>query len=162
MQLKVVLLALAACGGAKPMPVTTPTAEPAAEKVGSSGVKTLDWGASADAIKAVYPQVTANPAGGLWNNGTADGMTAITSFKLAAGGGLEAVQIEWTEGFPTMNECSTAWKKLRATYDNRYGKSQADNLAAYWKAPTVAVTLACNPNDSGAGVLTASFAKEHD
>ena len=72
--------------------------------------------------------------------------------------GLEQVDIEWSEGFSTMQVCMDAWTKMRATYDARFAvASQADNGAAYWKTPTVDVTLACNPNESGAGVMTARY-----
>ena len=156
------IIALAACGGGGKPANTTPTDSTAtttsgAAKTGTSGVKNLDWGAGADAISAAFPQATPQP-GGMWSNGTSDGIEAITSFKLGAHG-LEKVAVEWTSGFISMDDCATGWKKVRAIYDGRFGASQADNLAASWKTPTVSVTLTCSPNESGAGVLSATFAQ---
>ena len=154
-----IIVSLAACGGGKPATTTTTTTTPM--KSGTSGVKNLDWGAGVDAISAAFPQATPNPAGGMGSNGTSDGGEAITSFKVGTHG-LEQVAVEWTSGFISMGHCATGWKKVRAIYDGRFGASQSDNLAAYWKTPTASVTLACNPNDSGAGVLSATFAQPDD
>jgi hypothetical protein len=144
-------LAVSACGGATKPPITgssEPT-EPTEAKVpdataaahGSTGLPGLDWGASADDVRAVYPGVT--PAdGGLWNAGAVEYKQAVTKFDIGANG-LERINTEWTDGFISMEDCATGWKPLRATLDARFGASQADNLAAYWKTPTASITLAC-------------------
>ena len=157
-------LATACGGGGTPAPATptggdpgsaaTPTGGTAA--AGATGVLGLDWGASEDAVKAAFPQATARPEGGLWSMGTSERIAALTMFKFGAKG-LEQVSVEWTEGYPTMDACAAGWKKVRAVYDGRYGASQADNLAGYWKSPTASVTLTCTPNESGAGVLAATI-----
>jgi hypothetical protein len=153
-------LLVSACGAGKPTstPANHAEATPPPATIGTSGMAGLDWGASADAVRAVAPRATPNKAGGLWATGTTDGITSITSFKLGVHG-LEEIDIEWTEGFVSMQDCATHWKTLRAKYDGRFGASQADNLAAYWKTPTASIQLACNPNDSGAGVLSMTYAK---
>lgn len=163
MRIAVALLFAAACGGSSPAP-TTPanTGEPTGTEstelaAGGTGVGTLTWGADEAAIMAEFPQATANPAGGLWEMGTAEGMTAITVFEME-GGKLTGIRIESTEGFISMDACATKWTKIRAKFDETYGASQSDNMAAYWTTATTAIVMDCTPNESGAGILTISYA----
>jgi hypothetical protein len=162
-------LAVAACGGSNPptpagpsKPTTTGPIEPAEGKLtahGTSGLAGLDWGASADAVRALYPRATAGD-GGLWYVGGVEGHQAVTKFSIGANG-LSQVITEWTDGFISMDDCASTWHKLRASLDGRLGPSTADNLAAYWTTPSASITLACNPNDSNAGVLSVTYA-HHD
>ena len=146
---------LAACGSSTP---TTTPPSPSKATSGTSGMPGLDWGASADAVLAASPRATPNKDGGLWATGNVDGINSLTSFMMGAHG-LEKIHVEWTEGFISMADCASHWKTLRAKYDGRFGASQTDNLAAYWKTPTASIELACNPNDNGAGVLSMSYAR---
>ncbi len=91
----------------------------------------------------------------------AEGHQAVTKFTLGADG-LGEVNIEWTEGFISMEDCGKGWGTLRASLDGRFGPSQGDNLAAYWKTATASITLACSPNDSNAGVLSLTYAHLDD
>ncbi|MCE9572109.1 MAG: hypothetical protein K8W52_03025 [Deltaproteobacteria bacterium] len=151
-------LGLAACGGSKPV-ATGPT--PPAEggdmpAVGTSGMPGLDWGATADAVIAKYPRGTADAAGVVYL-GTIEGHQAIAHFTIGDQG-LSKIEIEWTDGFISMDDCGKGWNELRPTLDARLGASQADNLMATWTTATADVTLTCSPNDSGAGVLSQSYA----
>lgn len=156
--------AIAACGGSPTTTPTTPTSAVAptatTAALGTSGVAGLDWGASADAVRAAYPRATPTD-GGLWSVGMAEGHQAVTKFTLGADG-LGEVNIEWIEGFISMEDCGKGWTTLRASLDGRYGPSQGDNLAAYWKTATASITLACSPNDSNAGVLSLTYAHLDD
>lgn len=152
------LLAVA-CGG-KSHPAAAPPAGGGgggdAPAVGTSGAPGLDWGATSDAVLAVQPRATTDDAG-LVYLGTVEKRQAIVHYVIPAAG-LQEINIEFTDGFATMEACGEDWKALRATLDGRLGPSQSDNLAAYWNTPTAAITLACNPNDSGAGVLSLGYA----
>ena len=152
-------LSFAACGGSAKHDATPSNhADIAARAAGNAtGLEHFTWGESEDAVKAASPQATKNPDGGLWAMGTTNGISSLTVFKFGANG-LASILIEWTEGFISMEDCAKHWKELRTGYDKSFGPSQADNLAAYWKTPTSSITLACNPNDSGAGVLSMSYA----
>jgi len=159
-------LALAACGGDKqPAPVDPgdPTDEASGGggggrlmAPGTSGLPGLDWGASTDEVLALYPQGTADDAG-VEHLGTVEGHVAIERFTIGADG-LSQVDIEWTEGFASMDVCLQTWVELRTELDGRLGDSQAENGAAFWELPAASVTLACNPNDSDAGVLSQTYA----
>jgi hypothetical protein len=155
-------LGLAGCGGSS-QPAATVPSEPAPAddgKVmapGTSGLAGLDWGASAEAVLALYPRGTADEVG-VVSLGAVEGRQAITRFSIGADG-LSQVDVEWTDGFVSMEDCATTWSQLRAELDGRFGPSQADNLAAYWELTDASVTLACNPNDSDAGVLSQSYAQ---
>lgn len=156
-------LTLPACGGTPtPAPTTPPetagSSEPAdrTESARASGLPGLAWGASAEAVLAVYPRATATD-GGLWYVGMAEDLNAVTKFTIG-GDGLEQIHIEWIDGFISMDDCATGWRKLRTSLDGRFGPSGADNLAAYWKTASASITLACNPNDSNAGVLSLTYA----
>ena len=159
----VLLISLAACGGSNKPAATGPanaggdgdTAPPAA---GSTGLPSLDWGATADAVLALDPRATASPNGATVTAvAPVDGKNAITVYEISASG-LSMVSTEWTDGFVSMDDCAGGWKDERPTLDARLGSSQSDNLAAYWETPTASITLACNPNDSGAGVLSLTYA----
>ena len=107
---------------------------------------------------AANPRATASPNGATVTAvAPVDGKNAITVYEIG-GTGLAMISIEWTDGFVSMDECADGWKDARAALDARLGSSQSDNLAAYWETPTASVTLACNPNDSGAGVLSLTYA----
>ncbi len=153
-------LTVAACGGSsKPTTTTTPPTptENTTSALGTSGIAGLDWGANADAVKKVSPR--AEPGdGGLWYPGMAEGHLAVTKFTMGPGG-LTEVYVEWTDGFVSMDDCGKGWKPLRTKLDGRFGPSQADNLAASWKTASASITLACNPNDSNAGVLSLTYAQ---
>lgn len=148
----------AACGGSNKPATTGPDrtgdvgTEPA---LGTTGVPGLDWGASADAVRAAFPQSTPTD-GGLWSMGTTDGHQSLTTFKIGAAG-LEQVDIEWVEGYVSMDDCGKGWAEVRTKVDGRLGPSTQDNLAAYWNTASASVTLSCSPNDSGAGVLSQNF-----
>ncbi len=162
-RLTVGALAVAACGGTSTPAPATPETEPreadgaASTGGGVTGMPGLDWGATTEVVQATFPSATANPDGGLWVMGSAEGIESITSFQIGAAG-LEAIRIEWSRGFVSMQECSTHWTTFRTKFDGQWGASQADNLAAYWTTPTASITLACNPNESDAGVLSMSYA----
>jgi hypothetical protein len=94
--------------------------------------------------------------GGLWSAGTPEGIAGTTSFTLGAKG-LERIAIEWTSSFAAMGDCVKPWTAVRATYDGRFGASQTENGAAFWKTATAAIELACNPTDAGVFTLSASF-----
>ncbi|CAN5526529.1 hypothetical protein BH11MYX1_BH11MYX1_25080 [soil metagenome] len=157
------LVLVAACGGSNPPAKTigsietgSATPSPSATK-GSTGVANLAWGASAEIVKAAFPTARALPKGGLQAIGNPDGIGGITSFLLGTMG-LERINIDWTPVFPTMSECMKVWRKLRGTYDARFAvASQSANGAAYWNLPTVDVTIACNPNETGTAALSANF-----
>jgi len=149
----------ACCGGSSKPITNSGSSEPTkatAPALGTSGVAGLDWGANATAVLAVYPRATPTD-GGLSFNGMAEGRLAITKFTIGAGG-LGAVDVEWTDGFVSMEDCATGWKTMRTQLDGRFGASSADNLAAYWKTGSASITLACNPNESNAGVLSLIYA----
>jgi hypothetical protein len=156
-------LALAACGSEqKPAPVDPggPSGGGGGERVmapGTSGLPGLDWGASADEVLALYPRGTAVDTG-VEYLGTVEGHLAIERFTIGADG-LERVDIEWTEGLISMEDCLKVWAELRTELDGSLGASQSDNGAAYWDLPAASVTLACNPNDSEAGVLSQTHTK---
>jgi len=163
-------LGAAACGSSTanaPAPALANTAEPAAAAEpapaapaaahGTSGMAGLDWGASKETVAASNSRATPNKDGELWAMGMVDGMNALTTYKFDAKG-LSQIDVEWTEGLISMDECAKVWKKVRAEYDGRFGASQADNLAAYWKTATASITLTCSPNDSNAGVLAVTYA----
>jgi hypothetical protein len=154
------LVSLVGCGGStKPIAnstSSTPPTKATATTQGTSGIPGLDWGANAEAVLAVFPRATPTD-GGLWYPGTAEGHNAITKFLIGANG-LDGINIEWTDGFISMADCATGWKPLRTSLDGRFGASTADNLAAYWDTATASITLACNPNDSNAGVLSLTYA----
>ena len=163
MRIAVALLFAAACGGSSPAPVTpansgepAPSSEPTLA-AGSTGVGTLTWGADEAAIMAEFPQATANPQGGLWEMGSAQGMSAITVFDMQDGK-LAGIRVEFTEGLISMDACSKKWTELRATFDGTFGPSQSDNLAAYWNTATTAIVMDCSPNESGAGILAITYA----
>ncbi|MBL0215374.1 MAG: hypothetical protein IPQ07_15990 [Myxococcales bacterium] len=153
-------LTLAACGGSSKATTTTTPPTPTesnAAGLGTSGIAGLDWGANADAVKKVSPR--AEPGeGGLWYPGMAEGHLAITKFAMGPNG-LSEVIIEWTDGFVSMDDCGKGWTPLRTKLDGRFGPSQADNLAASWKTASASITLACNPNDINAGVLSLTYAQ---
>ncbi|MCX5742565.1 MAG: hypothetical protein NT062_08720 [Proteobacteria bacterium] len=159
-------LTVTACNNSS-MPTTTPTGSTGPTSViaspappspdGSSGLAGLDWGANADAVRAAFPNVTPTD-GGLWYVGMVESHQAVTKFTIGAAG-LDQVVTEWTEGFISMADCGTGWAKIRATLDGRFGPSQADNLAADWKTATAKISLACTPNDSNAGVLSLTYAR---
>ncbi|MEZ4401404.1 MAG: hypothetical protein R3B06_15370 [Kofleriaceae bacterium] len=159
-------IAGAACGGAtSAAPSTTPPAGASAAPtsapsgLGTAGLPGLDWGASADAVRARYPMATPD-ATGVVVVGMTEGHQALTRFTIDAQG-LRQVDVEWIEGFISMQDCADGnggWAAMRAVFDQRFGPSQADNLAAYWDLPTVSIVLACNPNESDAGVLSMSYA----
>jgi hypothetical protein len=163
-------LGLAACGGSdKPAPqgpVESTGGDTGAGDgarvmaPGTSGLPGLDWGASADAVLALYPRGQAAD-GGIEYLGTFEKHQAILHFAIGADG-LSRVDIEWTDGFLSMEDCGETWKTLRAELDGRLGASQGENLAAYWELATADVTLSCNPNDSGAGVLSQTYSPRHD
>ncbi|MBL8627776.1 MAG: hypothetical protein JNK64_41210 [Myxococcales bacterium] len=160
----VLLISLAACGGSSKPAATGPAntgdgaADGAAPAAGSTGLPGLDWGASTEAVLATNPRATASADGATVSAvAPVDGKNAITVYEIGASG-LAMISIEWTDGFVSMDDCSGGWKDKRATLDARLGSSQSDNLAAYWETPTASVTLACNPNDSGAGVLSLTYA----
>ena len=158
MRLPISLLAAAACGSSTPP--ATPSNRGVAETPaapGTSGLAGLDWGASEDVVRAASPTVTSRQGGGLAATGQVDGIRSITSFQFGAHG-LAQIDIEWTDSFASMADCSTRWTALRAKYDGRFGASQTDNLAAYWKTATASIVLACNPNENGAGVLSMMYA----
>lgn len=150
-------LAGGACGGkAQPTtPSNTASGSGAASggdaARGTTGVPGLDWGASADQVRAVQPRATADKAG-LVYLGTVEKRQAIVHYTIEQAG-LQKIEVEFTDGYPTMEVCSEHWKELRTAFDGRFGASQADNLAAYWTTPTASITLTCGPNESGAGVL---------
>lgn len=156
------LLVLFACGGSS-KPATTPpqnsgTADTAASSAasGTTGLPGLDWGATAATVLAANPRATASPDGAT-AVAPVDGHNAITVYKIGAGG-LGMITTEWTDGFVSMDDCAGGFKRERATLDARLGPSQADNLAAYWQTATASITLSCSPNDSGAGVLSLTYA----
>lgn len=160
----VLLISLAACGGSSKPAATGPANAggdgdtAAAPATGTTGVPGLDWGATADAVLAANPRATASPNGATVTAvAPVDGKNAITVYEIS-GTGLAMITTEWTDGFVSMDDCAGGWKDARATLDARLGSSQSDNLAAYWETPTASVTLACNPNDSGAGVLSLTYA----
>lgn len=158
----VFLMSLVACGGASKPATTGPGngggATDPAPAAGTTGVPGLDWGATAEAVLAANPRATASPNGATISAvAPVDGKNAITVYEIGASG-LAMISIEWTDGFVSMDDCSGGWNDQRATLDARLGPSQSDNLAAYWETPTASVTLACNPNDSGAGVLSLTYA----
>lgn len=105
---------------------------------------------------AEFPQATANPDGGLWSMGSAQGMQAITVFSMEAGK-LVAIRVEFAEGLVSMEACSEKWTELRAKFDGTFGESQSDNLAAYWSTGSSDITMSCDPNESGAGVLSITY-----
>lgn len=152
-------LGLAACGGSKAA-TPGPTAPPGGGSegtpaVGTSGMPGLDWGASADAIRAAYPLGTVDATGVVYL-GTIEGHQAIAHFTIGDAG-LSKIDIEWTDGFISMDDCGKGWSELRAALDTRLGASQADNLSATWETATASIFVACSPNDSGAGVLSQSY-----
>lgn len=163
----VLLISLAACGGASKPAATGPAnaggggvgdGDAAAPAAGTTGLPGLDWGASAEAVLAANPRATASPNGATVTAvAPVDGKNAITVYEIG-GTGLAMISIEWTDGFVSMDDCAGGWKDARAALDGRLGSSQSDNLAAYWETATASVTLACNPNDSGAGVLSLTYA----
>lgn len=160
----ILLISLAACGGSAKPAATGPantgdgTTDGTASAAGSTGLPGLDWGASAEAVLAADPRATASPDGATVTAvAPVDGKSAITVYTIGADG-LNMVSTEWTDGFVSMDDCAGGWKDQRTTLDARLGSSQSDNLAAYWETPTASVTLACNPNDSGAGVLSLTYA----
>lgn len=160
----VLVISLAACAGSHKPAATGPAnasgdgATAAAPTTGTTGLPGLDWGASAEAVLAANPRATASADGATVSAvAPVDGKSAITVYEIGASG-LAMISIEWTDGFISMDDCAGGWKDERATLDGRLGASQSDNLAAYWETPTASVTLACNPNDSGAGVLSLTYA----
>lgn len=158
-----VVAGLAACGGAA-QPAANGPGEPAGTGVaaapvtaqGASGVPNLDWGASAEAVMALYPRGTANETG-IVAIGMTDGHQSLTQFTMGVAG-LSQVEIEWVEGYVSMEHCLEGWAEVRAKVDERLGASTSGNRAAYWELPTATVTLACSPNDIGAGVLSQTYA----
>lgn len=158
----VLLISLTACGGSNKPADTGPAnaggGDGAAATAGTTGLPGLDWGATADAVLATNPRATASPNGAtITALAPVDGKNAITVYELGASG-LAMITTEWTDGFVSMDDCAGGWKDQRATLDARLGPSQSDNLAAYWETATASITLACNPNDSGAGVLSVTYA----
>lgn len=153
---------LVACGSTTPTPTTVgaappdPPPTPAPVGKGTTGVGTLDWGASEEAVRAAFPKVTAKPDGGLWETGTTDGLASRTSFGFDAKG-LAQIGIEWSQVYPDMGACMTTWRTLRVQYDAKFGPSQSDNGAAYWTTPTAQIELACNPRESGESLLYGLF-----
>lgn len=156
----VFLMSLVACGGASKPATTGPGngggATDTAAAAGTTGLPGLDWGATAEAVLAANPRGAASPEG-VTAVAPVDGKNALTVYEIGASG-LTMVTTEWTDGFISMDDCAGGWKDERATLDARLGPSQADNLAAYWETATASITLACSPNDSGAGVLSLIYA----
>jgi len=161
---------LAACGGSSKPAASGPSGsggDSADDGVGggrvmapgTSGLPGLDWGATADAVMALYPRGTANEAG-VVAIGMTDGHQSLTQFSIGATG-LTQVDIEWVEGYISMEECLKGWAEVRTKVDERLGASTSDNGAAYWELPAASVTLACNPNDidNGSAVLSQTFAQ---
>lgn len=156
-------LALAACSKPAATPTSPPTGsatatDPGGATLGTSGAG-IDFGANEAAVRAAFPGVTPTE-GGLWENRAVFGRPAITKYVIGPNG-LDRVDTEWTDGFASMEECGKTWKVLRAKLDERFGASQSDNLAAYWKTKTASLTLACNPNDNGngSGVLSLDYSR---
>ncbi|MCB9563857.1 MAG: hypothetical protein H6708_34810 [Kofleriaceae bacterium] len=155
------LLAVAACG-----PKATTPAAPAneggttatpARGPGTSGFETLSWGDTADQILADFP------------TGETDGeaVTIVTTYQghpvvvtaYLEGGGLRSVQAAVGDGYASMQACGDDFASLRAAMDGVLGRSQEDNLAAYWTTATAAVQASCDPvDDDGRAEMSISFA----
>ena len=111
--------------------------------LGTSGYPGLDWGASLDDLKAKFPRAAPGTEN-LSITGDHAGKPGVTTFE---------------DESPSMEECATVWKEMRATLDGKLGASQSDNLAAYWESPTYNITLSCDPGDEDAGMLSMSYSQ---
>ena len=125
--------------------------------LGTSGYPGLDWGASLDDLKAKFPRAAPGTEN-LSITGDHAGKPGVTTFELRDGK-LHRISVSFEDEYPSMEECATVWKEMRATLDGKLGASQSDNLAAYWEAPTYNITLSCDPGDEDAGMLSMSYSQ---
>lgn len=132
-------------------------ADPTGPSSGREPVDEIAWGTLRAALEQRFPQATSDQYGLTWE-ATYAGKPAAIDLFFDDGGAFSGWRAVFAGTFESMDRCGETWRELRAVIDRRYGPSQSDNLAAYWETPTASVTLACNPNDSGAGVLSLTYA----
>jgi len=125
--------------------------------LGTSGYPGLDWGATADLVKAKFPK-GAPGSDNLSITGNHAGKPGVTTFEFKDGK-LFRISISFEDEYPSMAECSTVWTEMRAALDPKLGASKSDNLAAYWETTTYNITLSCDPGEDEAGVLSMSYAQ---
>lgn len=83
---------------------------------------------------------------------TVEGREAKVTFKLARGG-LESIEVAWTETFADLGECEKEFARLRESVDGILGGGASDNVESFWERETVEATLVCDPNRSGQASL---------
>lgn len=70
---------------------------------------------------------------------------------------LDSVNVAFQSSYASMDACGGDWKAIRSDMDRFYGRSQSDNLAAYWSTGTVSIRLSCDPDEDSGASLTAGF-----
>jgi hypothetical protein len=79
---------------------------------------------------------------------TYEGQTFDVKYEIVDGG-VQAVHLRANQLFPSMQTCAMAWRALRSQLDQRFGPSDDDNLAAYWRTTTSQIAAECDPIDPG-------------
>jgi hypothetical protein len=126
-------------------------------ELGTSGYPGLDWGASADDLKAKFPKA-APGTDNLSITGNHGGKSGVTTFELKDGK-LHRISVSFADEYPSMGECQTVWTEMRKTFDGKLGESKSDNLAAYWDSATYNIVLSCDPGEDDAGVLSMTYSQ---
>jgi hypothetical protein len=129
-------------------------------ELGTSGYPGLDWGASADDLKAKFPKA-APGTDNLSITGTHGGKSGVTTFELKDGK-LHRISVSFLDDYPSMDECADVWKEMRTTFDAKLGESKSDNLGAYWDSTTYSIVLSCDPGDDDGGVLSMTYSQPQE
>lgn len=148
-------------GPAPDAPGDAPGADAATKgELGTSGYPGLDWGASADDVKAKFPKA-APGTDNVSITGNHGGKSGVTTFEFKDGK-LHRISVTFTDDYPSMEECATVWKEMRGTFDGKLGESKSDNLAAYWDGATYNIVLSCDPGDDEGGALSMSYSQPQE
>lgn len=151
-----VVLALAAHAGCSSAPVVSDEGGGPAEEVASdSELDTLAFGTPRSDLEARFPAAIVDANGFAWA-ATYAGRPARINLQFTTG--LSAIRVHFYAAYPSMDACGGDWAVLRHELDERFGRSNSDNLAAYWELDTRAIELACNPNgDDGTAAMHLSM-----
>ncbi len=145
-------LVIAGCGGPTPTtatPTTAPRQPRPAEAAPPAPARTAEPGAPTGFANTRWAMTGAElEADGYRDLDAAPvdfaGREATARFTLQDDR-LIAIRLVLRFPFADMGECGIEFAELRAGMDREHGRSQSDNLAAYWNTATSAIELACNP-----------------
>ncbi len=148
-----VVLALSGCGSSSP--VVSDGGEVAVPKEADVELDALAFGTPRADLEARFPAAIVDANGFAWA-ATYAGRPARINLQFTTG--LSAIRVHFYAAYPSMDACGGDWAVLRHELDERFGRSNSDNLAAYWELDTRAIELACNPNgDDGTAAMHLSM-----